>query len=69
MSSCKCSCGKIINTGDKVVWVEKTNNRILVPFCSIECAEKFKQFTINKLKEKLKAIENQVLEEEILEDE
>lgn len=64
----RCICGKTINVGDKVVWVEKAKNNILVPFCSIECGEKFKQFTIKKLKEKLKAIENQILEEEILDE-
>lgn len=65
---CKCSCGKIINNGDKVVWVEKSKNNLLVPFCSIECGQKFKDFTIKRLREKLKSVENQVLEEEILEE-
>ena len=64
---CKCICGKIINKGDRVFWVEKSRDNLLIPTCSIECAEKFKQFTINKLKEKIKSIENQVLEEEVLE--
>lgn len=67
MYLCKCICGKTINKGDKVFWVEKSRNNLLVPTCSIECANTFKEYTINKLKNKLKSVENQVIEEEILE--
>lgn len=59
-----CICGKKIYTGDKVFWASRYKSQICVPTCSKECFEKFKQYQINRLKEKLKEIENQPFEED-----
>lgn len=63
----RCICSKIVDRGDEVVWVLRAKDKILVPLCSTKCGEKFKNNTINKLKEKLKDVENQILEVEIFE--
>lgn len=60
-----CMCGKRIYEGDKVFWASRYKSKICVPTCSKECFEKFKQYQINILKEKLEEIENQAYEEDI----
>nr|UWG92252.1 MAG: hypothetical protein [Bacteriophage sp.] len=60
-----CNCGKKIYEGDKVFWASRYKSKSCIPTCSIECFEKFKQYQINILKEKLKEIENQTCEEDI----
>lgn len=60
-----CRCGKKIYEGDKVFWASRYKSQTCIPTCSKECFEKFKQYQINILKEKLKEIENQYCEEDI----
>lgn len=60
-----CVCGKKIYKGDKVFWASRYNSQICVPTCSKECFEKFKQYQINKLKDKLKDLESQSFQEDI----
>lgn len=61
----RCICSRIFSYGDEVVWVLRSKDNILVPLCSLKCGEEYKNYTINKLKEKLKEVESQVLEIEI----
>ena len=67
MESCICChCAKRINKGEKVFWMENSKNNILKPTCSEDCANNYKKFIINKLKEKIKRVEMQEIEEDIL---
>lgn len=58
-------CKNKIFKGDKVFWMNKHNSRISIPTCGEICAEKFKETTINELKEKIKMIEAQEIKEDI----
>ena len=60
-----CRCGRRIYEGDKVFWASRYKNQTCVPTCSKECFEKFKQYQITRLKEKLEEIETQICEEDI----
>ena len=60
-----CNCGKKIYEGDNVFWADRWKSKICIPTCSRECFEKFKQYQINRLKEKLEEIESQPCEEDI----
>lgn len=63
MYKCKC-CRTQRNIGDDVYLIESATSKLLIPTCSLECAEKIRQEQIEIAVEKLTEIKNSGLKKE-----
>lgn len=57
-------CGKFVEKGNKV-YIVKNEQKVDFPVCTIECGKKFIQKSLERIRERLKEIKEQSIEEDI----